>query len=312
MATTLAASPAFAKTFKEIFGRDSERPELKSTFDSMNFKQGAINLPEAGVTLNIPQSFYYLDSKDAAALLTKVWGNPPGTAGNTLGMVFSVKYPLDTGDAWGATVEYSADGYVSDADAESTDYNAVLKQLRDSIDQNNAERQKAGYEPIKLVGWASPPHYDKQTHALHWARDLLFGNDPNAPHTLNYQLRMLGREGVLELNFIAGINQLEEVKANIPAVISTVSYDSGKQYGDHMSGDKIAAYGLAGLILTGAGAKIAANAGLLAVALLFLKKGLFVVLVAFAAVGRYFKGLFARKPAPPKFGRPNDGPDGTA
>ena len=133
-------------------------------------------------------------------------------------------------------------------------------------------------------------------HALHWARDLLFGTDPAAPHTLNYQLRMLGREGVIELNFVAGMSDLSEVKASIPQVIALVHFNPGNTYGDYRDGDKVAAYGLAGLIAVGAGAKIAAKVGFLALALAFLKKGVVFILIAAAAIAKPIINFFRRKP----------------
>ncbi|MBB6483484.1 putative membrane-anchored protein [Rhizobium lusitanum] len=62
---------------------------------------------------------------------------------------------------------------------------------------------------------------------------------------------------------------------------------------------------MAGMIAAGAGVKVAAKLGLLAVvlgffksfgvALLALKKGLIVILIGLAAVGRKILGLFRRK-----------------
>jgi uncharacterized membrane-anchored protein len=121
----------------------------------------------------------------------------------------------------------------------------------------------------------------------------------NAPHTLNYQLRILGREGVLQVNFVAGMDQLQDIKSNIASVAGLVSYDRDKKYEDHVEGDKIAAYGLAGLIATAAGAKIAAKIGFLALALAFLKKGGIILAVAAGAIFRPIANLFKKKPASP-------------
>jgi uncharacterized membrane-anchored protein len=298
----LAPALAEAKTYEDMFGR-APPDRYKGALESINFRLEALPLPGAHAALKVPGGFYYLDSGDAEKVLTEIWGNPSGSASGDLGMIFPLKLSPEDASAWGSVLSYSDDGYVSDADAESTDYNAVLTDLKNETEQENAERQKQGYEAIKLIGWAEPPHYDKGLHALHWARDLVFGNDMNAPHTLNYQLRILGREGVLQVNFVAGMDQLQDVKSNIPAVAGLVSYDADKKYEDHHEGDKLAAYGLAGLIATAAGAKIAAKIGFIALAFAFLKKGGIVLLLAASAIFKPITNFFKKKPrgGPPPY-----------
>ncbi|KAA1177696.1 DUF2167 domain-containing protein [Rhizobium tropici] len=305
LAALTITTQANAKSFHDIFGAEPPAGPESTVLKQLNFQQGAIKLPGANATLNISDEFYYLNPSDSRKVLVQLWGNPENAAGSTLGMIFPAKYPPTDQQSWGALIDYEDSGHVSDDDAASTDYNALLKQIQDAIKEENPEREQQGYDPITLVGWAEPPHYDKVTHALHWARDLIFGKDPNGEHTLNYSVRVLGREGVTELEFIAGLNQLQQINAAIPNVINTVQYDSGKRYADFVNGDKIAAYGMAGMIAAGAGVKIAAKLGFLAVALGFfksfgvallaLKKGLIVVLAGVVAAGRKILGLFRRK-----------------
>jgi uncharacterized membrane-anchored protein len=299
-----AATQADARSFHDMFGTDAPDGDDGAVLRTIDFKQGSIALPEANAKLNVTSEFYYLDPADTRKVLVQLWGNPESSADDTLGMIFPSKYPPTDERSWGSIVAYENTGYVSDSDAESTDYTDVLNQIQDAIKKDNPDREKQGFAPITLVGWASPPHYDKQTHALHWARDLIFGKDPATPHTLNYSVRALGREGVLEFDFVAGLNQLQEIDTAIPNVIKAVQYESGKTYSDHASGDKVAAYGMAGMIAAGAGVKLAAKLGFLAliggffskilVGLLALKKGLILVVAGVAAVGRKFFGFFRR------------------
>ncbi|OCJ12081.1 hypothetical protein A6U86_03250 [Rhizobium sp. AC27/96] len=305
LAALAAATQADAKSFHDMFGAEPPTGPAATVLKQLNFQQGAIKLSAADATLNISDQFYYLNPVDTKKVLVQLWGNPESAAGTTLGMIFPAKYPPTDPHSWGAVIDYDKSGYVSDDDAASTDYNEVLKQIQDAIKEANPEREQQGYDPITLVGWAEPPHYDKATHALHWARDLIFGKDQNGEHTLNYSVRVLGREGVTELDFVAGLDQLQEINTAIPSVINTVQYDSGKRYADFVNGDKIAAYSMAGMIAAGAGVKIAAKLGFLAivlgffksfgVALLALKKGLIVVLAGVVAAGRKVLGMFRRK-----------------
>ncbi|MFS8147726.1 hypothetical protein ATY78_15320 [Rhizobium sp. R635] len=295
----LFTAQADARPYEEMFANRTDFSEAeKPLLEKLDFQQGAIKLPEARATLNVPADFYYLNPADTKKVLVDIWGNPAETAEGTLGMIFPAKYAPTDAESWGSIVGYSADGYVSDADAATTDYDELLQSIKDAIRENNVEREKQGFEKITLVGWASPPHYDTSAHALHWARDLMFGDDPKVPHTLNYSVRVLGREGVFQFNFVAGLEQLNEIKDVIPTVTKLVQFDKGVAYTDYVEGDKIAAYGMAGMIAAGAGAKVAAKVGLLALALAFFKKAGILVFVAFAAVLRFAKGLFNRNKTP--------------
>jgi uncharacterized membrane-anchored protein len=289
---------ALAKTYEEVFNAPPP-PKLKELYSSINFRLEKLPLLQAHAALNNAGDFYYLDAGDAAKILTKLWGNPPEAASDALGMIFPRRTPPEDPTAWGAIVSYSDDGYVSDEGAQSIDYDQVLTELKSETAQNNVQRKSEGYEPITLVGWASPPYYDSKLHALHWARDLVFGTDMNRPHTLNYQLRILGRDGVLQLNFVAGINELQQIEKDVPDVAALVAYDSDKKYEAHEEGDKIAAYGLAGLIATAVGAKVAAKVGLLTIGLLFLKKGAVIIAVIAGAIFKPIAKLFRRKPNQP-------------
>jgi uncharacterized membrane-anchored protein len=68
------------------------------------------------------------------------------------------------------------------------------------------------------------------------------------------------------------------------------SYNPGDLYAEYREGDKLATYGLAALVTGGAAAAVAKGAG----------KGLFKaiglgILAFFAAISRFFKGIFSRK-----------------
>ena len=194
--------------------------------------------------------------------------------------------PFDE-DAWAVTVEYEEDGYVSDEDADSIDYGDLLKQMREDTAAASEYRVEQGYETIELVGWAANPYYDKATHKLHWAKEIKFGDAP--VNTLNYNIRVLGRKGVLLLNFIASIEQKELIERNLDSVLAMAEFDDGARYADFDPDlDKVAAYGLAALV----GGKVLAKTGMLALALVFLKKfGIYIVL----ALGVFGRKLLGRK-----------------
>src|SRR5690606_327760 len=167
--------------------------------DSLDMQTGQIQLPNSVATLNVPESFYYLSPADTERVLVEAWGNP--SEGLIQGMLFPAHVtPLDP-EAWGVTIDFDEDGYVSDDDAADMNYDDLLAQMQAETLEVNPDRVAAGYPAIELMGWAASPHYDAGRRQLYWAQELKFGDDP--AHILNYNIRALGRRGVLVMNFIA-------------------------------------------------------------------------------------------------------------
>jgi uncharacterized membrane-anchored protein len=150
--------------------------------------------------------------------------------------------------------------------------------------------QEGRVEPVTLVGWAEPPSYDAKAHKLYWAKDLKFGS--NTTHTLNYNIRILGRRGVLVLNAIANMDQLAIIRSETRNVLAAVEFNDGHRYTDFLPGtDRTAAYGLAGMIV-GATAAKAGFFKLLWVGILAFKK---VIVIGVVALGAALKRLFTRR-----------------
>ena len=89
--------------------------------------------------------------------------------------------------------------------------------------------------PVHLVGWAQPPYYDAAHHTLVWARDIRFGSQTD--DTLNYDLRALGRRGVLSMNIIATMSELGGVRSAASGLQNIASFDVGSRYTDYKEGE---------------------------------------------------------------------------
>lgn len=166
-------------------------------------------------------------------------------------------------------------GYVSDTDAASYDYDDLLQTMKDDTVAGNEWRLQNGFEKIELLGWAAEPHFDQAERKLYWAKKLHF--DGMADDTLTYNIRALGRNGVLVMNFIANADQLAEVEAAVPGALKMISFTEGNRYADYVPGmDTLAAVGIGGLI---AGKVLAGKAGLLVLLLAFAKKGFVLILL---------------------------------
>lgn len=285
-ALSFACIPAFAAS--EPVDTEPSAETAEHLLASLQRQTGTVNLPGGIATLKLNDEFYYLDPKNTERLLTDGWGNPPGL--KTLGMIVPTAVNPLSARGWGVIVNYRDDGHISDEDAAKIDYAELLKQMQEDDIEDNKERQKQGYAALHLLGWAEPPRYDQQNHKMYWARELKA--DDADQNTLNYSIRVLGREGVLELNAVAAMADLPTIKQELPKVIAFTNFTEGNLYTDYNPGtDKLASYGLAALVAGG----IAGKAGLFAklgILLLAAKKFLIIGVVALMAVVRK---LFQKK-----------------
>jgi uncharacterized membrane-anchored protein len=259
----------------------------------LGYQSGRVTLKDGMATIDVPESFRFIGPEGSRRLLTEGWGNPAAGTDDVLGMLVpSAVSPLSK-EGWGIVITFNDDGYVNDSDAGKINYANLLKEMQEGAAEANQERRKQGFEPVTLVGWAEPPHYDATAHKLYWAKDLIFGS--GGDHTLNYNIRILGRRGVLILNAVAGMQQLDAIRAETGTILPAVEFNEGHRYADYLPGtDKAAVYGIGGLILGG----VAAKAGLfkvLWIGLLAFKKALIAGVVALIA---FLKRLFS-KPSQP-------------
>jgi len=285
--TCLLLSPFGAMASQE----EPEAMTAEAFVASLNPRAGLIELPNGVAQLDVPEGFRYIDPDAAQRFLEEGWGNPDGSG--TLGMLLPSDSSVFDGEGWGVVITYQEDGYVEDSDAAEIDYDELLASMQEGSEEVNRERVKQGYDPVVLVGWAKAPSYDAQAKKLYWAKELQFGAD-RSDNTLNYNVRILGRKGVLVLNAVAAMSQLPKIEERMQQVLAFSEFKEGYRYSDYDSGvDKVAAYGIAALI----GGKVAAKVGLLAKlgAVLLASKKL--VIVALVAIGSVFRRLFRRKGA---------------
>ena len=265
----------------------SEGMTYEQFMQSLHFRSGLVEIPQAKAHFNLDSQFRFLDQTDARRVLEDMWGNPPDES--VLGLIVPRSPELGEDGSWAVAVTFSDDGYVSDEDAANIDYDEMLKSMQEATHDANEERSKQGYATAELVGWAVPPSYDQDSKKLYWAKELDFSGEPE--HTLNYDIRVLGRHGYLSLNAIASMSTLPQVREDMQKLLPMTSFDEGARYADHNAAtDKVASYGLAALI----GGGLAAKAGLFAKLGLLLAKGWKLVIVAGVAIVAGIKKLFGR------------------
>jgi uncharacterized membrane-anchored protein len=260
--------------------------QLISRMDTFHYlRSGKVTLGNIAA-LDIPVGYKFLDGKQAASVLHDIWKNPYS---ESLGMLIPDGKSIFMNDCWAVEITYDEDGHVKDDDAKDIKYGELLSQMQEEVKQSNPSRVKQGGQAIELVGWAEEPYYDSKAHKLYWAKQLRAKDDTT--DFLNYNIRVLGRKGVMVLNAIGGMNQLEEIKQQTPAILAATNFTKGNTYEEFDgSMDKVAAYGIAGLIAGG----ILAKTGILAKIGILLLKFIKPLMVAVAGLGawvvRFFKG----------------------
>ncbi|RYJ38474.1 membrane-anchored protein-like protein [Flavobacterium anhuiense] len=265
----------------------SEPDTLRTYYDkidkSFHYESGKITLTEGNGILNVPKGFKFLNAEQTQNVLTNLWGNPEDKS--ILGSLVPDGKGVTHSDSWMFVISYQGDGYVKDDDADDIDYDDLLKTMKEDVATANVERKNAGYPEVQLIGWASKPFYDNNLKVLHWAKELQFGQDKE--HTLNYDLRVLGRKGMYNISAVAGVNQLAEVKASIPGIIKSVEFNDGHKYLDFDADtDTVAAWTIGGLVA----GKVLAKVGFFAILAKFGKFIVIGIIAAFAAIKKFLFG----------------------
>ncbi|WP_431210934.1 DUF2167 domain-containing protein [Puia sp. P3] len=262
-----------------------------SVNNALKYSTGVIKTASGQVKLDVPTGFKFLDKDQSKYVLTKLWGNPESAAEEVIGMIFPEGSDPFADSNYAFVVTYSEIGYVKDEDADKINYDEMLKNLQNEEKEENDKRSKAGYPSVHVVGWAEKPYYDKQRKILHWAKEIAFGGE-DGPHTLNYEIRILGRKGMVSLNAVGKMYDLPLVDRDISKVLGVASFTDGNSYFDFdPKVDKVAAWTIGALVA----GKILAKVGFFAVILKFLAPLWKFILLAFAGVGAWFRKRLGRK-----------------
>jgi uncharacterized membrane-anchored protein len=255
----------------------------------MNFRYqtGDVVLPNKVVTLHLGERYRYLDAGETNRLIM-AWGNE--SYPDSQGAIVPASVDPMTAEGWAVILTYTDDGHVDDSDASEIDYEELLADMKQGTEDHNEARRAADIPAMHIVGWAEPPRYDAETKKLYWAKELsLEGLDQ---HSLNYDVRVLGREGVLSMNAVASMDQLSQIKADMRPLIDVAEFNPGYRYAEfNEDTDRMAEYGLGALIAGGVAAKLGLFAKIGAFLLMF-KKFIFIGLLG---LGGLVAKLLGRK-----------------
>jgi len=201
-------------------------------------------------TLNIPSGYRATDASGSQKLMEAM--------GNLVsGQELAFLSPDDM--TWFAVFEFDPVGYVKDDEKDKLDADEILKQLREGQLAANERLAQRGQPTLEVLGWKKPPFYNATTKNLEWAIRL---RSSNGGELLNYKTKILGRHGVMDVVLVCDENQIDQVLPNYQSLLTGFSFKKENSYASFVKGDKIAEYGLTGLIV-GGGLLAAAKSGLL-------------------------------------------------
>ena len=284
VACLVAAGTAFAD--QGVYPKTDE--EKKAAFDALQWQgEGNHKLPNSHAVIQLSSGHIVLLGADAQRYSWLISGTEfPATEA-----VMSA--PHGDSDVY---FEWRDEGYVSDSDWADVDGDELLKQYRDSTDAANEERVANGFKPMHVTGWLEPPHYDSATKTVTYALEL--GDDGGS--WANAVALRLGRAGYTEFTWVGPIEQFKNASGRpdlLNLALASHAFDEGYRYADYKEGDKVAAFGVAGLVATALGVKF--GKGLIAAIIAFViagKKVIIPLVVVFgAAIMKFGRRLLGRR-----------------
>ncbi len=193
-----------------------EQTYSDETEEGILTQSGSFSISEAPVEFNLPNGFVYLDANTTKSILG-YWGNDASTLQDVIGMIIPESTPSvqDIDRAW--IMSYRNVGHVQDNKAGNMGCKWILDGLRYSDNYKNAQ-----------VGWAWTPKYDTQHHRLSLPLMYVEGTDT----TLNHRQIIFGNEGIVQLDPIIPLSDLQWLYDNDDLINDAVGFTQGSRYED--------------------------------------------------------------------------------
>ncbi|MEY9096354.1 DUF2167 domain-containing protein [Paenibacillus sp. RC84] len=230
--------------------------------------------------LDLDKNFVFLNDTDTKKFEQQ---NDSHVNNREIGSVF----PKDENQNWAVIFEYEDTGHVKDDEKDKIDANELLESYKTGTEEANKKRDVSNR--LFVDGWDVKPFYDNDIHSLSWS---LLGHDSNNEKFVNYNVNVLTRKGVISVVLVTDPKNLAaDRKVLTTSILPKLQVKAGERYEDYNSKtDKLAEYGLSGLILGGAGLAVAKKVGLIGLLLVFLKKFGVILVAALAALWRFLRG----------------------
>jgi uncharacterized membrane-anchored protein len=286
LAFGLTGAPALAQQTQDQRNQAELQAAWAAAARAATYGPASIELAHEA-TLKIPAGELFVPAAEANRVMAAL-GNTSDPQRQGLIIARDAKSP------WLVDVGWTEEGYVRDGDAKDWQADAMLENLKEGTESENAQRIARGFPALEVTGWVEPPTYDAAKHQLVWSLGLRSKDAPaGQPQTINYNTYALGRSGFFSLDLITGSDTIAGDKQVAHDLLGSLSFAGGHRYQDfNASTDKVAAYGLAALV----GVVAVKKLGLLAALGVFLLKVWKLGLLALAAASAAIRKFFRRKP----------------
>jgi uncharacterized membrane-anchored protein len=233
--------------------------------------------------LKLPEGYAFVgpDSLDKFFELTRNFRN-----GKEVGVLLSP-------ERWMLFFDYNDVGYVKDDDKDKLDAAKFYATLKEGEKSSNEARRQRGWSELQFQGWEKKPYYDEKTNNLKWALRLSSSADQHQSISINQDIRLLGRGGYVTATLVTDAASFATDSIAADNLLTDFSYVSGQKYAEYKKGDKLAEYGLAALVVGGAGA-VALKAGLFAYLAKFWKAIVAAVVAVGVGIAKFFKKISGR------------------
>lgn len=259
---------------------DAQQSVLEQV-QALKWQMGPTTAQVGGIAqIDVPEGFQFVGKPDAGKFI-ELMENP--SDGSELGLLLHSK------EFWFVVFEFSDDGYIKDDDR-NFDAAAMLRTISEGTEASNEIRKQRGWPTMSIVGWHQSPFYDPKTNNLTWS----IKGASEGQESINHSTRLLGRRGVMKVALVASPEEIDSALPEFNGMMSTFSFTPGNRYAEFTRGDKIAEYGLAGLVVGGAGVALV-KTGLL-------QKFWKLIVVGFIALIGALKRMFAGASGKPAAG----------
>ncbi|KOP78729.1 hypothetical protein AMS59_11140 [Lysinibacillus sp. FJAT-14745] len=235
--------------------------------------------------LQLGSDFIFLDAENTKKYIKQSGMEPNG---EEIGVVF----PKDEKQSWAVYFEYTESGHIKDDEKKDIDADALLESYKEGTEEKNKDLSPENQ--LFVDKWDVAPFYDNSLHSLSWS---LLAHDNQNNGVINYNVRLLSREGYISAILVSDPENLKKDRIVFNnKILKQFNLKQGQRYEDFdKKTDKVAEFGLTGLILGGAGLAVAKKAGLLAVLIPLLKKFWIVLLLFGGAIWGFIRKKLGMK-----------------
>ncbi|MFO1530603.1 MAG: DUF2167 domain-containing protein [Kiritimatiellia bacterium] len=255
---------------------EAPRPKVIDVAEKagVKFNRGPARQDIGGRAEIIVPEGYVATNGDGSRTILKLFDNLTGE--NEVGLFAPESFN------WFVTFDWDGIGYVKDDEKDKLDAKKMLKSMQENNEEVNKIKKEQGLGTFTITGFDVPPNYNPETNNLEWA--LRLKDDASGQSTVNYNVKVLGREGVMVVTLVCDPADLTGLLPEFRKHLATFGFTEGHKYAEFKKGDKIAKVGLSALVV-GGGLAIAAKTGLL-------KKLIKPLILAVVAAGAWLKKLF--------------------